>query len=179
MFSDPKKNIVEMNIGEGMSVVDFGSGVGFYTFPLAERVGEYGKVFAVDVMVDHLTKIHREADRRNFKNISVIHADLETPKGSGLPDASVDRVVITNVLFQVDDPKQIAVEAKRIIKKNGRVAVVEWVESFGMMGPHPDHVMSEKETINTFAEEGLVVDKKFDAGSHHYGLLFKHAVKGI
>lgn len=175
MFSDPKKNITEMNVGEGMWVADFGAGVGFYTLALANRVGEYGKVFAIDVQADHLAKIKREAEKNNLKQIQLVHADIEAHKGSGLPDGIVDRVLITNVLFQVENPKQIAVEAKRILKKNGRVAVVEWIESFKMIGPHPDHVISEKETIDVFTEIGLVVDKKFDAGSHHYGILFKTA----
>jgi ubiquinone/menaquinone biosynthesis C-methylase UbiE len=173
MFSDPKKNIVEMQIGEGMTVADFGSGAGFYSFALAERVGQYGKVYAIDVMDELLGKIKREAEHRGLKQIDFIHADLEARNSSGLANASVDRVVITNVLFQVEDPASIAKEAKRILKRNGRIAVIEWVESFKMTGPHPDHVMNEKETIEVFTNEGLIVDKKFDAGSHHYGLLFK------
>lgn len=175
MFSDPKKNIAEMNIGEGMKVADFGAGVGYYTFPLAERVGEHGEVFAVDVMADHLSMIQKGAAAKHLKQVHVVHGDLEIEKGSKLPDDSVDRVVITNVLFQVDNPKQIAREAKRILKRNGRVGIIEWKESYKMIGPHPEHVMSEQETVLVFGEVGFVVDKKFDGGSHHYGILFKHA----
>lgn len=175
MFSDPKKNVAEMNVGEGMKVADFGSGAGFYTLALSQRVGEYGKVYAIDVMADHLARIKREVDRRGIKNIELIHADLEKPKGSGLPDGSIDRVLISNVLFQVEHPKTLALEAKRIIKRKGRIAVIEWIESYGMIGPHSDHIVTEKQAIQTFTEIGLVVDKKFDAGSHHYGLLFKNA----
>lgn len=174
MFSDPKKNVIEMNVGEGMTVADFGSGSGFYTFALAERVGEYGRVYAIDVMDNLLGKIKREAERKGLKQISLIHADLEKKNSSGLPSASVDRVILTNILFQTEDAASIIAEAKRILKRNGRIGVVEWIESFGMTGPHPDHVMTEKETIEEFTKLGLVVDKKFEAGSHHYGLLFKH-----
>jgi ubiquinone/menaquinone biosynthesis C-methylase UbiE len=175
MFSDPKKNIGQMFIGEGMKVADFGAGVGFYTFALAEKVGEYGRVFALDVVGDHLVKIKKEAERKGIKHIDVVHADLEVPKGSGLPDASVDRVLITDVLFQVDHPGHVAAEAKRILKRTGKVVVIEWVESFNMIGPHPDHVMSEKETVAAFTELGFKVENNFDAGSHHYGIIFKLA----
>lgn len=175
MFSDPKKNVGEMLIGEGMKVADFGSGIGFYSFALAERVNEHGKVFAIDIMSDHLLKMKNEAARRNFNHIDFIHADLEAAKGSGLKDQFVDRVVIVNMLFQVDHPKRVIEEAKRILKRTGKVVLVEWSDSFNMIGPHPDRVINEKQAITMFKEYGFEVEKKFDAGSHHYGLLFKLA----
>ncbi len=176
MFSDPKKNISEMFIAEGMTVSDFGAGVGFYALALAEKVGEYGKVFALDVITDHLSKIQHEAERRGLKNLEVIHSDLELPNGSGLLGGSIDRVIITNVLFQTDHPERVIAEARRVIKRTGKVGVIEWIESFDMIGPHPDHVMSESETLTAFTKEGFILEKKFDSGSHHYGLLFKLAI---
>jgi len=175
MFSDPRKNIIEMNVGEGMKVADFGSGAGFYTFALADRVGEYGKIYAIDIMADHLAKIKREAERRGIKQVDFIHADLESAHGSALPPGSVDRVLITNILFQVDDPKLIAKEAKRVLKRTGKIAVIEWSGSPGLVGPHMDHVVKENEAMKIFIDEGLVLERKFDAGTHHYGLLFKLA----
>lgn len=165
-----------MFVAEGMTVADFGAGTGFYSLALAKKVGEYGKVYCLDVQDEHLSKIKHEAERTGIKNIELIHADLEVANGSGLRAGSVDRVVITNVLFQTNHPKRIAVEAKRVLKHSGKVAVVEWLGSFSMMGPHPDHVLPESQTIELFEGAGFALDKKFDAGSHHYGLLFKLAI---
>ena len=173
MFSDPIENISHMYVAEGMHVADFGAGAGFYTLALADKVGPYGKVYAIDVQTEHLSRIQHEAERRGLKCVELVHGDLEASRGSGLTAGSVDRVIITNILFQTDHPERIAVEAKRIVKRSGKVGVVEWLESFNMMGPHPDHIISEGKVTEMFIAAGLILEEKFDAGTHHYGLLFK------
>lgn len=173
MFSDPLKNITQMYIGEGMHVADFGAGVGFYTLAVAKRVGPHGKVYAIDIIADHLSKLKNEATRLGLKQIEVLHGNLETANGSGLKPESVDRVLIVNMLFQNEKPEIILEEAKRILKKKGRIAVIDWLDSFNMIGPHRDDLISKKHIIEQCAKIGLVLEKEFDAGSHHYGLLFK------
>ncbi|MEN9649639.1 MAG: hypothetical protein RL094_606 [Candidatus Parcubacteria bacterium] len=174
MFSDPLKNIAHMYIGEGMHVADFGAGIGHYTLAIAKKVGEYGKVFAIDVQADHLSALKNDAKRKKVHNIELIHSDLEQPNGSCLPDALIDRVVIVNMLFQNEHPEQIAKEAKRILKSKGRVVVIEWIDSYNHIGPHPDHVLQRERAQQIFMQQGFELEKGFDAGSHHYGLLFKN-----
>jgi len=175
MFSDPEQVIREMHVAEGMVVADFGAGVGFYALPLARRVGPYGKVFAIDVMGDFLRKLKNEANRAGFKNVEVIQGDLEVPGGSGLLTASVDRIIIANTLFQSDDPALVVNEAKRVIRHSGKVAVVDWQESYGQMGPHEDHVITNDETKAIFEAAGFVLEGLIDAGTHHYGMLYSLA----
>ncbi len=163
-----------MYIGEGMHVADFGAGIGHYTVAIAKKVGEYGKVFAIDVQAEHLNALKNEAKRKRLHNIELIHSDLERPQGSCLPDNLIDRVVIVNMLFQNEHPEHIVKEAKRILKSKGRVVVIEWIESFNHMGPHPDHVLPRERAMKIFSDEGFEFEKGFDAGSHHYGLLFKN-----
>ena len=172
MFSDPDKVIKEMFVAEGMTVADFGSGVGFYTIPLARRVGPYGRVFAIDAMGDFLRKIKNEAMRAGLNNIEVIQGDLESQSGSGLLTASVDRIVIANTLFQTDSPLHVVHEAKRVIKHSGKVAVIDWQESFGQIGPHKDHILTKEETRNLFEKNGFTFESFIDAGEHHYGMLY-------
>ena len=172
MFSDPDKVIKEMFVGEGMTVTDFGSGVGFYTIPLARRVGPYGRVFAIDVMGDFLRKIKNEAARAGLNNVEVIQGDLESVSGSGLLTASVDRIIIANTLFQTEQPLQVVLEAKRIIKHSGKVAVIDWQESFNQVGPHKDHILTKDDVRKLFEENGFEFESFIDAGEHHYGMLY-------
>lgn len=173
MFADPYTNIERAKIAEGMTVADFGSGVGYYALALAERVGPYGKVYAIDVQDQHLASLSNEASRKGFKNIEVIHGNLETKNGSGLLPASVDRVIASNMFFQADHPEKIAEEARRVLKGNGKVVVIDWADSFNQIGPHPDHVISTKEIEKAFAVNGFVLEEVFDAGSHHFGIVFR------
>lgn len=172
MFSDPDKVIKEMFVAEGMTVADFGSGVGFYTIPLSRRVGPYGRVFAIDAMGDFLRKLKNEAVRAGLNNVEVIQGDLESNGGSGLLTASVDRIVIANTLFQSENPLQVVLEAKRIIKHSGKVAVIDWEDSFGQIGPHKDHIITKEETRNLFEKNGFSFESFIDAGEHHYGMLY-------
>lgn len=172
-FSDPESNIKQMDIKEGMSVADFGCGVGFYSLPLAKYVGKKGIVYAIDIQPEHLSKLNAEAVHRGFKNIEIIHGDLESPSGSCLLKASVDRIVVSNVLFQVDDIFLIAEEAKRVLKPSGIVAVIDWVESFKQIGPHKDRVVDHEHVKKAFEATGFQLISRLDSGSHHYGFLFK------
>lgn len=173
MFSHPKKNSDQMFIGEGMHVADFGSGTGSLTIHLAEKVGPHGKIFAIDFYEDHLLKLKNEAKRHGLENIHIIKSDLETENGSGLKAHSVDRVVISNILFHLENREVIAKEALRIIKPRGKVVVIDWEDSFGHIGPHPDHVFKKGQALILFKRYGFELEKEIDAGSHHYGLLFK------
>jgi 2-polyprenyl-3-methyl-5-hydroxy-6-metoxy-1,4-benzoquinol methylase len=175
MFSDPGKVIEQLYVGEGMTVADFGAGIGFYALQLARRVGPYGRVFAIDVQPDSLRRIKNEATKSGMNQLEVIQGDLESYKGSGLVSASVDRIVIANVLFQADHPEMVVKEAKRILKHNGKIAVVEWVDSYGQIGPHKDHILSQEDARVIFEQNGFVLESFIDAGSHHYGLLYTHA----
>jgi ubiquinone/menaquinone biosynthesis C-methylase UbiE len=172
MFSDPESVIAQSYVGEGMTVADFGAGAGFYALALSKRVGEYGRVFAIDVLPDHLKKLVNEASRAGLHNIEVIQSDLETEKGSGLLTASVDRIIIANTLFQADHPEKIVNEAKRVLKASGKVAVIDWVDSFNQIGPHPDNVITKDEARKHFEKAGFVLESFIDAGSHHYGMLY-------
>ncbi|MBU3668801.1 MAG: class I SAM-dependent methyltransferase [Candidatus Taylorbacteria bacterium] len=174
MFSDPGKVIEQLYVAEGMTVADFGAGIGFYALQLARRVGPYGRVFAIDVDPDHLRKIKNEAVKEGMNQLEVIQGDLESFKGSGLVSASVDRIVIANVLFQSENPKAVVKEAKRILKHSGKIAVVEWVDSFNQIGPHPDHILTQEDARTIFESNGFVLESFIDAGSHHYGLLYVH-----
>ncbi|HEY1037401.1 MAG TPA: methyltransferase domain-containing protein [Candidatus Paceibacterota bacterium] len=174
MFSDPEKVIGQMFVAEGMTVADFGAGAGFYALRLAKKVGPYGRVFAVDAHPDYLRKIKNEAVRAGHEQVEVIQGDLEAPKGSGLVSASVDRVIISNVLFQADKPELIVKEAKRVLKHDGKIAVVDWSDSFSHIGPHPDHVITLDEAKSLFEESGLRFECYLDAGSHHYGMMYVH-----
>jgi ubiquinone/menaquinone biosynthesis C-methylase UbiE len=48
------KNVARLGVVSGMTVADFGAGIGDYALPLAERVAPTGKVYAIDIHDDAL-----------------------------------------------------------------------------------------------------------------------------
>jgi ubiquinone/menaquinone biosynthesis C-methylase UbiE len=173
MFSDPAKNIEQFGLSKGMFVADFGAGSGFYTMSASKAVGEKGRVYAIDIQKELIQKIKNQANVEHLSNIEIIWGDVEKLGGSKMRDDSVDAVIVANILFQLSDKKNICLEAKRILKKGGRVLVVDWIDSFGNLGPRQEDIISASGAKEIFLKNDFVFDREFGAGEHHYGLIFK------
>lgn len=172
MFSNPEKNIAQLTLSEGMQVADFGAGSGFYVSALSKRVGPSGHVYAVEVQKDMLKKIESELKETHIKNVDCIWGDIEKVGGTKIKDNSLDAVVISNVLFQVEDKLGVIDEAKRILKSDGKVLLVDWQESFGGMGPAPHHVVTEERAVELFTKRGFRKSSTISVPDHHYGIIF-------
>lgn len=172
-FAHPRQNVAALGIQSGMRVADFGAGSGAYALLIAERLGGTGAVYAIDVQRDLLRRIHNEALRQGYKNVEVIWADLEVPRASKLADSSIDLVLISNLLFQIPDKAPVLREARRIVKPAGRVALIDWTESFGGIGPIEEDVVKKETALELSRKAGLDLEREFAAGAHHYGLLVR------
>lgn len=172
-FSDPKRNIEQFVLSPGMEVADFGAGAGYVAVEAAEQVGSEGKVYVIDIQQDLLTKATHLASEHHLASLVFIHGDLEAPKGTKLPDASVDAVIISNLLFQVEHKRAVMDEAYRIVRPGGRVLIVDWRESFGGMGPQPEFVVRESDARDLAQAVTFEYVSSIDAGAYHYGLIFK------
>lgn len=172
-FLEPDRIVRSFGLEAGDHVADFGAGHGYFTIPMARLVGGDGKVYAVDIQKSVLDIIRARAKIEHLLNIEPVWADLDEPGGSKLKDKFIDFVVIANILFQAEKKEDLFREAYRILRQGGRLAAVEWNEVPTSVGP-PMNLRVKKEAAKSMAlTSGLEFAKEFDAGSHHYGLLFK------
>jgi ubiquinone/menaquinone biosynthesis C-methylase UbiE len=174
-FSSPDLNLAPLNVLPGMIVADLGAGTGAYARAAAKMVGTHGKVYAIDVQKELLGRLKAEADHEGLANIEYVWGDVEVPAGTHLKEASVDRVIIANLLFQVEDKAAVMKEAARILKPGGFVLVVDWTDSHGGLGPVQDMVVTADMARALGEAAGLEHSRGSAAGDHHYGLLFKKA----
>lgn len=170
-FSDPKKNIKQFGLYEGQIVADLGAGTGAYSVAAGKEVGESGRVYAVEVQKELLANIKDNARREGVFNIEVIWGDIERSGKTKIRDGIVDAVIVSNVLFQVEDKAGFIDEIKRILKPGGRVLVVDWEDSFNGTGPSQDSVFSYDEARRLFEDNGFSFSKNISAGDHHYGFV--------
>lgn len=172
-FLHPERIAARFDLKPGEKAADFGAGAGFFTIPLARAVGSEGRVYAIDIQKHSLDIIRAKARLEHLLNIEYVWGDLEMPGGSKMHDASADFVLISNILFQAEKQQEILREAFRILKKDGRCAMIEWDESKFSFGP-PMRLRVPKRTAQSSAQNiGFEQEKEFEAGTHHYGLLFK------
>jgi ubiquinone/menaquinone biosynthesis C-methylase UbiE len=172
-FSDPQHNVDQLELRKGQKVADFGVGSGFYTFAAALRVGENGLVYALDIQKDLLTRLKEDATRKGLDNIEIVWSDLEAPSGSKLGDSSVDSVIVSNILFQVENKEIFVKEVARVLKPGGSVLLVDWSDSYGGLGPSKEHLISKDEAVSLFVSRGFSVLREISAGPHHYGIVLK------
>ncbi len=169
MFSDPAFNLSKLGLTDGMKVVDLGAGSGFYTLEAARRVGASGRVYAVEVIKELLERIRSTGKTQGLMNIEVIWGNAEKIGGTKLKENFVDRVIASNILFQIEKPDEFALEIKRILKPGGKLLVVDWSD-ISPLGPKNPFSAVKSQAL--FEKSGFKLEQNFGAGDHHYGLVF-------
>lgn len=172
-FFNPESIINEFGLREGMSVADFGSGAGHLAILIAQRIGQDGRVYALDIMESALDSVREKAKTAGLENIETIRANLEVLGSSGLSDSSQDMVLMANILFQSDKKAEIMREARRVLKDTGLLVIINWKKGTGGLGP-PDQLRTDPVAMRSLAGgEGFEFVREFNAGQFHFGLIFK------
>lgn len=172
-FLSPEQVVRQFGLEKGDHVADLGAGHGYFTIPMARIVGGDGKIFALDIQKNSLDMIRSKARLEYLLNIETIWANLEEPQGSHIKAGYIDFAVIANILFQVENKGMVFVEAYRILRKGGKLAVIEWEGSLqSSLGPPLELRIPKDETTRLASEAGFELINEFDGGTHHYGLFF-------
>lgn len=94
MILDPKKIIPLLGVQHGMTVLDMGSSVGFWTKPIAHIVGPQGKVIAIDNHAEIIKRLHNDAQELNLSNIHALTGDINHVEHLPLRTESCDRILL-------------------------------------------------------------------------------------
>ncbi|MFW6365869.1 MAG: class I SAM-dependent methyltransferase, partial [Spirochaetota bacterium] len=97
-------NILTNHVADGMTVMDYGSAMGFFSLPAAKLAGPTGKVICVDIQERMLAALRRRAQKHNMSGrITTVLADevqsLDTYAGS------CDCILAIHVLHEVPDQR--------------------------------------------------------------------------
>jgi len=115
----PREAILkEVDIQPGFRVLDYGCGPGGYIVGTAKMVGESGKVYALDLHPLAIQRVQSIARKKQLANVETIHSDCKT----GLPDNSVDVVLLYDVFHGLSNPQVILAELHRVLRKDGTLS---------------------------------------------------------
>lgn len=156
-----------------MTVADLGCGNGFFTLPAANIAGESGKVWAVDVLEEALSKVMSLVRINRYKNVRTLRYDLESGAASSIESLSCDFAVIGKVLPQLQQPQNFIREAYRMLKTGASVLLIEWKKQQTPIGPPFDARIAEEEARALFTKQGFKLAKELPADSYHYALLLQ------
>ncbi len=173
---DTKQLFNRVQLQPGMHVADFGAGrTGHIVFPAGLIIGEFGVVYAVDILKDVLEIIKKRAALEGYVNIHPVWADIDRLGGVSIPPRSLDIVFMINVLHHAADPTIPLREAQRLLKPKARILVVDWVESLVTLGPRPESMLNFAAVLQWARSEQFAVQDDFAASPYHRGLiLFRH-----
>ncbi|HWB00353.1 MAG TPA: class I SAM-dependent methyltransferase, partial [Pirellulales bacterium] len=148
-----------LRVAPGDTVCDMGCGNGFYTVPLAQRVGPEGRVYAVDVQPEMLTLLRARLRQEKIGNVKPILGDLWDPK---LPDGKLDLILLVDVYHEFSHPEQMLRAMRKSLKPTGRLALVE----FRLEDPEVPikllHKMSKEQMLNELLPNGFKLVEQYD-----------------
>lgn len=156
-----------LDLAAGMSVADVGAGSGFFAIPFARAIAPDGRLFAVDFQPEMLEFLRAKLnDPEAPRNVELIEG---TASGTHLPDAGCDLIFLANVWHELDDHASVLREAARILRPQGRIAILDWRADLPQPpGPPPDHRISEVETASTLESLGWAVSVSTTVGRFSY-----------
>ena len=120
-LQNPMK-ILKPYVKEGMTVLDFGCGPGFFTIEMANMVGQAGRVIACDLQQGMLDRVRDKIEGTELGDRITLHKCEEDR--IGITD-QVDFVLLFYVVHEVPDQKSLFSEIASILKPVGQVLIVE------------------------------------------------------
>jgi len=118
---DPQK-IVGPYVQSGMTVIDVGCGVGWFSIPMARMVGPHGRVLAVDLQPQMLDMLRRRAEKAGGADRIGLHKCEQNRLGL---DAEADFALIFAMLHEVPAPARLLGEVRALLRPGGKLLLAE------------------------------------------------------
>lgn len=117
-----------LGVQAGTAVADIGSGPGFLTWHIADRIGANGTVYTTEVTPEHLTYLRQVVAEDKRTNVQVIEGRSDA---SGLAPASVDLIVLCHTYQAIygisssGERTEFVASLRTALRPGGRLVVME------------------------------------------------------
>jgi ubiquinone/menaquinone biosynthesis C-methylase UbiE len=156
----PERIVESLELQEGQTIADIGSGGGYFTFQFAKKVGKAGKVYAVDVQQKYLDFVIREAQSQRLSNVVAV---LATGDEMELPHAGLDLIFARNVFHHLTAPAQYFRSLKKFLKPGGKVVIIDHKRKGGLsFASLFKHCVSEQLILQEMEDAGYSLVASLD-----------------
>jgi ubiquinone/menaquinone biosynthesis C-methylase UbiE len=124
LLQNPRK-LVAPHVKPGMTVLDFGSAMGFFSLPLAEAVGAQGKVICVDVEPKMLAVLTRRAAQAGLADRIETHVCPADGLGLDGRADSIDFALAFAVMHELADQNGTLSELAQVLKPGAALLLAE------------------------------------------------------
>ena len=181
-FLDSDEILKELDLKGNETFMDAGCGDGHIAIKVIEEYLPDGHVYAVDVYDASIEDMETYKKENNIENLTNIEADI-TEGIPGVDDESIDVVLLVNVFhgFKASRKLDEAVdELVRIIKKDGKIAIMDYKAWDVPKGPPTQMRSSPEDLEKLFAGHGLKmtylneeIGEDIPEGKSHYLIMFE------
>lgn len=109
----------------GMTALDVGCAMGFFSLPLARLVGDDGRVICVDIQSRMLRKLERRARRRKLDHIIETRESSQEDLGLDDLEAAVDLALAAHVVHETAYPRRFLSKIRGALRPGGRLLLLE------------------------------------------------------
>lgn len=169
---NPEKAVRMLELKPGMVVADVGAGVGYYTAKLAAEVGPKGRVYATDIQSGMIRMLRENLVKWKLANVEPV---LSTESSTGLPDASIDLMILVDVYHEFAEPQKMVAGLKRALKTDGRLVLFEFRKEDPKVPIREEHKMSVAEAKAELEADGMVLDKVLEDLPWQHMMFFRKA----
>lgn len=124
-FMQNPSEVISPYVREGMTVLEPGPGMGFFTIDLARLVGPTGRVFAVDLQPKMIVNLRRRVAKAGL--LARVDPRLATPDSLGIPDLadSIDFTLAFALVHEIPSPQHFFNEVAAASKSGAIVLLAE------------------------------------------------------
>lgn len=120
-FQNPWK-ILSPYINEGMTVLDFGCGPGYFTIDIARMVGKSGRVIAADLQEGMLQRLRGKIHGTKLEERIILHRCEENKIGVS---SNIDFALAFYMVHELSNQEEVFKEIETILKPKGQFLIVE------------------------------------------------------
>jgi len=122
LVQNPRR-LLKPYLKDGMAVLDFGCGPGFFTIDMAKMVGASGQVIAADLQEGMLHIVRDKVKGTELENRVTLHQCQ--PDKIGVTDNNVDFALLFYVVHEIPDKDNFFKEIAALLKPKGQALIVE------------------------------------------------------
>lgn len=160
-----------MGIESGMTVADVCGVSDYYAMLLAERIGDSGAVYAVQIQPAVLDQIRKMVVSRSLSNVKTIHGTDLNPR---LPAGKISLVLLANAYSDLTHPQEMLRKIGEALKPDGRLVVIEYRVGDGSTPASGEPRMTVQQIKTEVEAEGFKFQKVVGLSKQHL-LIFSKA----
>jgi len=163
---DVERAMDAIGVAPGMVIGEAGAGEGYFTLPMARRVGTAGAVYANDISRRALNALTDKARREGLSHVHVVEGAVDDPL---FPRRDLELVVVVHAFHDFDQPAEWLVNLKKYLRPDGTVAIVDLDPSQGSSS----HFWTRERILRHAAAADYEMVKLVDDISKHLIIVLK------